>query len=236
MAALATGNKTGPDTAERILDAAEWLFTGHGFDGTSMRMITGRAAVNLAAVNYHFGNKEALFQEVFRRRLTQLNLARIAELDRMEAAAKAAPLKPSQVLESFFGPAMDMAADTRHGGHTFMRLLGRTYTEPAQFVRQFMAEEYAEVMQRYTAALNKSLPDVPMAEIIWRLHFMMGAASYAISGVDALALVADRFDDPALMKPRLMAFLLGGLRAPLPEVAVTGRTSTKQAHRQPHRT
>ena len=62
------------DTRERILDAAEHLFMEHGYDGTSMRQITGDAAVNLAAVNYHFGSKESLMQEVFRRRLAS-NLA-----------------------------------------------------------------------------------------------------------------------------------------------------------------
>ena len=42
-----------PDTRERILDAAERLFMAHGYEGTSMRQITGEAGVNLAAVNYH---------------------------------------------------------------------------------------------------------------------------------------------------------------------------------------
>ena len=206
------------DTATRILDAAEYLFAENGFDATSMRMITTRAAVNLASVNYHFGSKEALFQAVFKRRLAALNSQRLAALSRMQDEAGDAALKPSQVLDGFFGPIMDMAADTEHGGHTFMRLLGRTYTEPAEFVRTFMAVEYAEVVERYTAALYAALPDVPKAEIVWRLHFMMGAVSYAISGIDALALVAGRFDDdPSLLKPRLTAFLLGGLRAPLPD-------------------
>ena len=43
--------KTQPDTRERILDAAERLFMESGYEGTSMRMITGEAGVNLAAVN-----------------------------------------------------------------------------------------------------------------------------------------------------------------------------------------
>ena len=73
------------DTRDRILDAAERLFVEHGFDGTSMRMITGAANANLAAVNYHFGSKDALVQEVFRRRLADLNERRIAALDRLEA-------------------------------------------------------------------------------------------------------------------------------------------------------
>ncbi|HEX6529126.1 MAG TPA: TetR family transcriptional regulator, partial [Burkholderiales bacterium] len=43
------------ETRTRILDAAEELFMQHGFEGTSMRHLTSRAGVNLAAVNYHFG-------------------------------------------------------------------------------------------------------------------------------------------------------------------------------------
>ena len=57
------------DTATRILDAAERLFVEHGFEATSLRTITQQAEVNLAAVNYHFGSKDALFQAVLVRRL-----------------------------------------------------------------------------------------------------------------------------------------------------------------------
>ena len=55
------------DTVERILDAAEQLFAERGFAETSLRLITTRAGVNLAAVNYHFGSKKALIQAVFSR-------------------------------------------------------------------------------------------------------------------------------------------------------------------------
>jgi len=212
-------SKSAPETRSRILDAAEVLFVEHGFEATSMRMITGRAGVNLAAVNYHFGTKDALIQEVFRRRLTELNRQRLAVLDRLEAEAVGAPLKPSRIVDGFFGTALALAADTEHGGHTFMRLLGRTYTEPNAFVRQFLAEEYAGVLERYLGALYGALPDVPREEILWRFHFMMGAMSYAIAGTDGLQLFAGKFDDadPARLMPRLMSFLLGGLRAPLAE-------------------
>ncbi len=215
--------KQHPDTRERILDAAESLFVEHGFEATSMRMITGRAAVNLASVNYHFGSKEALIQEVFRRRLAWLNHERLRALERAEAEAKGAPLKPHQIVEAFFGVSLRMAADTEHGGHTFMRLLGRTYTEPSSFVRQFLAEEYAAVVPRFKAALFRSLPDVPPEEILWRFHFMLGAMSYAIAGTDALQLVAEyELDekDPGALARRLMPFLLGGLRAPLADQPV----------------
>ena len=116
-----------PDTRSRILDAAEHLLVRHGLDGTTLRMITTEAKANLAAVNYHFGSKEALIEAVFRRRLTWLNEQRIAALDAFEAEAKGEPLKPRQIVEAFFGVAIRMAAD-KTGGQTFMRLLGRTYT------------------------------------------------------------------------------------------------------------
>src|SRR5438876_600066 len=48
------------ETRTRILDVAEELFMQHGFEGASMRMLTAKAGVNLAAVNYHFGSKHAL--------------------------------------------------------------------------------------------------------------------------------------------------------------------------------
>ena len=60
-------NKLVSDTRERILDVAERLFMERGYEATSLRMVTGAAEVNLAAVNYHFGSKEGLLREVFRR-------------------------------------------------------------------------------------------------------------------------------------------------------------------------
>ena len=79
-------------------------------------------------------------------------------------------------------------------------------------------------MERYKAALFKALPDVPKAEIVWRFHFMLGATSYAIAGTDALRVVtdwqieaSDTVDRTDRLVPRLMSFLLGGLRAPLPQ-------------------
>ncbi len=225
--------KANTDTRERILDAAERLFMENGYEATSMRTITGAAEVNLAAVNYHFGSKEALLREVFRRRLAWLNRERLQALDRLEQQARGAPLKPSQILEAFFGTLLRMGEDESLGGMTFLRLLGRTLTEPAEFIRTFFAGEYAQVIDRYKLALFSALPDVPKAEIVWRLHFMLGAMSYAIAGTDVLQVVtgcevgdlageavADDAGDTALARrlaQRLMPFLLGGLRAPLPQ-------------------
>ena len=226
-------SKLNPDTRERILDVAEHEFMSHGYEGTSMRMITSRAEVNLAAINYHFGSKEGLLREVFRRRLAWLNSERLAVLDALEEQANGAPLKPSQILEAFFGTLLRIGEDEARGGMTFLRLLGRTLTDPSEFIRAFFATEYTDVIDRYKLALFRALPDVPKAEIVWRLHFMLGAVSYAIAGTDILKVItghelsdisgqetggsSDNRSEAKRLSQRLMPFLLGGLRAPLPQ-------------------
>src|ERR1700750_632054 len=85
----AAPDPTSADTKTRILDAAEILFMEHGFEATSLRSLTTAAGVNLAAVNYHFGTKEELFQAVLTRRLDPMNQERIELLAALERHAAA---------------------------------------------------------------------------------------------------------------------------------------------------
>src|SRR5439155_11060378 len=96
------------ETRTRILDAAEELFMQHGFEATSMRVLTARAGVNLAAVNYHFGSKHALIEAVFRRRLDPMNTARIAALERLEKDAGGHALPPETIIRAFIGESLRM--------------------------------------------------------------------------------------------------------------------------------
>src|SRR5258706_4650282 len=160
------------ETRTRILDAAEELFMQHGFEGTSMRTLTAKASVNLAAVNYHFGSKDALIEAVFRRRLDPMNAARIAELDRLEAAS-AAP-SADAIIRAFLRASLAMIEDVKSGGRNFTRLLGRAYTEPSKPIRALIGQLYAPAMARYKSAFERALPELPKDELIWRMHFMFG--------------------------------------------------------------
>jgi AcrR family transcriptional regulator len=211
------------ETRTRILDAAEELFMQHGFEATSMRTLTGRAAVNLAAVNYHFGSKHALVEAVFRRRLDPMNAARIAELDQLEKESPGRALTPEAIIRAFIGESLRMMEDTKAGGRNFIRLLGRTYTEPAKPVRQLIGQLYAPAMARYKAALERALPQMPHEELVWRMHFMFGTLSYTLAATDAVQLIAgckpeDRYD-ACLLEERLTAFLAAGLNAPMKNFA-----------------
>ena len=79
------------DTKERILNAAERLFGEHGFAGTSLRAITKEAGVNLAAIHYHFGSKEALLLEALHRYAAPVNQQRLQLLQEVEDALEVWP-------------------------------------------------------------------------------------------------------------------------------------------------
>jgi AcrR family transcriptional regulator len=205
------------ETRTRILDAAEELFMQHGFEGASMRLLTARAGVNLAAVNYHFGSKHALIEALFRRRLDPMNAARLAALDKLEAEPR--PAEPERIIRAFVGESLRMIEDARGGGRNFIRLLGRTYTEPAKPLRALIGLLYAPVMARFKAAFERALPQMPREELVWRMHFMFGTLSYTLAATDVVQLIAgckpeDRYD-ARLLEDRLTAFLAAGLAAPL---------------------
>src|ERR1700675_3517531 len=104
---------TSADTKTRILDAAELLFMEHGFEATSLRSLTSAAGVNLAAVNYHFGSKEELFEAVLTRRLDPMNQERIELLTRVEREASGRALSCEKILFAMLIPALRLARDER---------------------------------------------------------------------------------------------------------------------------
>ena len=207
------------ETQTRILDTAEELFMQHGFEGASMRMLTAKAGVNLAAVNYHFGSKDALIEAVFHRRLDAMNAERIAELEQLEKDAAGKALTPDAIIRAFIGASLRMIEDVRGGGRNFIRLLGRAYTEPAKPIRQLIGQMYAPAMERYKAAFSKALPELPKDELVWRMHFMFGTLAYTLAATDTVQLIAgakpeDRYD-ARVLQDRLTAFMSAGLLAPL---------------------
>src|SRR5712672_3065728 len=53
------------ETRQRLLEAAGEVFAEHGFRNATIREICEKAKANIAAVNYHFGDKEELYAAVF---------------------------------------------------------------------------------------------------------------------------------------------------------------------------
>jgi AcrR family transcriptional regulator len=207
------------DTKERILDAAERLFAGTGFEATSLRNITTEADVNLAAVNYHFGSKEKLIAAVFSRRLEPMNRERIALLDALEARGAPNSRDLVAIVEAFVGPPLRMSRDPERGGPAFMRLMGHAMTQPSDQIRQLLTEQFRDVGLRFIAAIQRCVPELPEAEAVWRLLFMAGSMGHAMALCDQ---VTEMFGELAgdggqeILIKRLVPFLVAGLAAPAP--------------------
>jgi AcrR family transcriptional regulator len=215
-------------TKDRILSAAEELFARTGVARTSLRAITALARVNLAAVNYHFGSKEGLVEEVYRRRLEPLNRARLANLDRLESRARRPSLEA--VLEAFMSPVAKLARDPAQGGPTVMRLLGQTHAEAEAPFKTWFAGEYKQVLERYHAALCRALPGIPPDDVRWRLQFLIGALTYPVAERQLVELVSGEAIDPEDVNQvveRLLPFVAAGFRVP-PENSKPGRRTPRR--------
>jgi AcrR family transcriptional regulator len=198
-------------TKERILSAAEALFARHGFAGASLRQVTAAANVNLAAVNYHFGSKDNLINEVFRRRLDELTLARLQALERARVDQSATL---TTILEAFVLPALDLATD-RLGGSAFMRVLARAYAEHDQSLRRFLSDNYGHVLKAFAAAIQELMPGLDKEALYWRLDFIAGALTYAMSDFGMVKRPPSRSEEEhrRVAARQFVRFAEAGLRA-----------------------
>ncbi|AIF48008.1 TetR/AcrR family transcriptional regulator [Dyella japonica] len=198
-------------TKERILGAAEELFARHGFEGASLRQLTAAAGVNLAAVNYHFGSKDRLIEEVFRRRLDQLNSRRLAGLQKI-AGEPGTTIE--DVLAAFIAPALELSHDGN--GSLFMRVLARAFAEHDDTLRKFLSDNYGHVMRQFTAEFARLLPHLSKEELYWRVDLVTGALTHAMSG---FGMIQRKSDVPEQRHreqtaEHLIRFAAAGLKSP----------------------
>jgi AcrR family transcriptional regulator len=208
-------------TKEQILSSAEKLFSKQGIKATSLRAITADAGVNLAAVNYHFGSKSALVEAVFSRRLVPMNDERVRQLQALQLEYAGSPIPLSRLVRAFVAPAFSLSRDVQKGGATFVRLLGRSYSEHDDALHESLRRMYAPVIERFRPAFEQALPELPAEELYWRLHFMVGLLAYLMSGSDMMRLIASSNitepEDNELLMSRLVHFVCAGMNAASPD-------------------
>lgn len=214
----------GDETRTLILDTAEAMFVEHGFSGVTMRALTARAGVNLAAVNYHFGSKDQLLLEVFRRGSGSINRerARLLREARTEAGGKALPVRT--ILHALFAPPIRATLQTRSslshpaaGGRSiYMQFIARAALDGPEEMRTMIERDVAH-LKRFVDALSEALPQLPRADLLWRFHFAMGALHslyHDLRRLEALSggpLALDSADD---LVERVVSFAAAGLEAP----------------------
>ena len=221
-------------TCERILDAAEELFSARGIDATSLRAVTRKAGVNLAAVHYHFGSKEALIDAVVERRARPVNEGRLAELARAREAAGSQSPSVEAILRAFLLPGVRRTEAIGEGCERLSRLVARVEAQPPELVERLWRKHFGEVSRHFLEALQQSLPQHPEEVVEDRFRFAIGTVSHLFSGnfdLDIIPRHPARAAADALRVAQVIDFLSAGLKAPASSYSATPQVAAHQEAR-----
>ena len=181
-------------TKRLILSAAESLFAEHGFTHVSMRMITQRANVNLAAVNYHFGSKKNLIQAVLGKYL-DIYIPSVEQ--EIEALQKSSDITVHALIEALVRALKKLEQQKVGSASALVQLLGKGYSEAQGHLRSFIMHQYGAVVSNLMNLFKLALPDVEESALFWRLHFALGSFVFSMASAKALFdIAASDFGEP----------------------------------------
>jgi AcrR family transcriptional regulator len=211
----AVGSAPGERARTRILDTAEALFAEAGPTGVTLRSIATAADVNVAAVNYYFGSKERLFEEMFVRRIVPLNEERLTRLAACTEAAGGSPTL-EDIVTAFVIPALQLtdAANASARAIVVQYSLGRVLALPE--VNQMLVRYYASVREAFVEAVQRAVPYLAPQEVVWRYYWMGGSVMVALAVPPGMVEAPDCDVGSTLhstMPADLIAFLVQGIRA-----------------------
>jgi len=200
------------NTKEGILDSAEVLFAKQGFHAVTLRDITASAGVNLAAVNYHFGSKEALFDAVSERLLSTLIITCSEKLKANLEAARKGKVTAEETLRAFIDPIL------HHQGP------GSDSLDYVAMIGQIMIDPDAAVDKRHMAPLFSLLlesfrevqPELSKNTLSQRLRFAWGAIGHALCSIGEKQLFFTRAlpsGDTETQTRMLVTFIAAGMKA-----------------------
>jgi len=204
------------DTKSKILAATEHILADRGFENASLRAITAAAGVNLAAVNYYFRSKEGLIQAVLTRRLEPINRERLILLEACERRAGRNPVPAQELVRALIAPMVHAVLTNGRRSQMLGRIIAGLYMNNRTHIQHLLVAELAEVFARFVGAFRRSLPDIPEAEIAWRLFFTVGSTVHYLAASGVLQSVSGGRCDPADVETaihRLVAFGSAGMTA-----------------------
>lgn len=165
-------------TKDRLLAAASALFAERGFHATTIRDIAERAGANVAAGNYHYGSKKALYLEVLRAQFTAIRAALARRGGAMPAGGLAGRSRADLVrlLHSRVRVMLDLLLGPPPGLHG--TLMQREMCDPSEalpvIVAEFitpMMDEVAELVARLAPTLTPEAVDRTVNSIVGQALF-----------------------------------------------------------------
>ena len=180
-------------TRERILDAAKEMFARRGVEAVSLRELTIKAGVNLAAVHYHFGSKEGVLAELFARSSKAIVKWRLDLLAKVRRHRDGRPYL-EDVLEAFLRPSLEAG---RRQNTDFVHLRARLALERNEAVRRILSQAFDASSRKFIEAIAEALPGLPREELYWRFHFLIGSMFYTMADSGRIQALSDGECDPS---------------------------------------
>ena len=157
---------------DRLVDAAEELFCERGFKGTSIRDIAASAGCNIASVNYYFGSKEKLYEQVWHRHLIPMRDARIASINKVMSQTGVQP-DLEELLRSFADTFVGSMVDTNRGTRLGM-LMAREYIDSHLPTNMFINDVIMPTITAMHGALMKTCPGLDESKILPVVFSLVG--------------------------------------------------------------
>lgn len=161
---------------ERLLDAAEKLFTEKGYDRTNVRDLTAEAGCNIAAVNYHFGGKDKLYIEMFRRNQLNLIKAQTENIKRVLAMENATLEDLIRVVAKKHFEELEEGTDKP----SVLKLLVREILEPHLTEEIIPREMFEDVEQQYIDAIVELSPGIKYEDGVFCRFSSGGVLMYPV--------------------------------------------------------
>lgn len=216
---------TGGDTRGLILDAAEDLFSKHGFYGVTLREVAREAGVDTALVHYYFGAKRGLFDAVFLRRAEVWNNERVDAINRY-ALANSGSMTLEGLLRAFLEPPFQWSLKGGPGWKHYSALVAQTNANPT-FGGETMARYFDPAIRRLIALVKVVMPTAREIDLYWAYHNLSGALTLTLGEtgrLDRLSGGLCRSGDLETACDYMVRFAAAGFRAvcPSPETPATG--------------
>ena len=202
------------DTRDSILDAAEDLFSKHGFYGVTIREVAREAGVDTALVHYYFGAKRDLFDAVFLRRAEVWNNERVDAINRYAREAGVG-MTLEGLLEAFLRPPFEWSLKGGPGWKHYSALVAQTNANPT-FGGETMARYFDPAIHRLIELIKQVLPGSREVDLYWAYHMLSGALTLTLGEtgrLDRLSGGLARSGDLETAGEYMVTFAAAGFRA-----------------------
>ena len=174
MVGTAKTNDEKQHSRDKILKAAITHFAENGFKNSSVRAICNAAGVNHALVVYNFGSKTKLYQEVLEWCMREVCEPRLKALDQLEAASGNKPVALKKLVDAYIRGFFEGYGESNSAATIYLRFFGQTFASGGDSLGRASIEIGHEFRERFLAAFEKTLPDFPREELIYRMGAIIG--------------------------------------------------------------